>query len=279
MRRAFLVLIVAWGSLGQTSPPLPSYARLEANIPYDQHPQTMLDIVSPSGPAKERRPAVIAIHGGGWEQGSKEAFTEQVLPWVEKGFVAANVDYRLLGVALAPAAAVDVLKAVEWFRKNGKRWNVDTGRIVLMGRSAGGYLALIAGLGNKNSGIGSHHDMAAIVNFWGLTDMEDAITGPNPNPQALKWFPAEEQRGNLARRLSPMVYVRKDVPPVLTVHGSDDETVPYMHAVKLTKALRQAGADAEMISVPGGKHPVSDELMKPVYPQIWEFLRRRGILK
>ena len=148
-----------------------------------------------------------------------------------------------------------------------------------MGRSAGGYMALIVGLGNKNSGLGSHPNVAAIVNFWGLTDMEDAITGPNPNPLALKWFPAEEQRGDLARRLSPMVYVRKDVPPVLTVHGSEDETVPYMHAVKLTKALRGAGADAEMISVPGGKHPVSAEQMTTVYPQIWEFLKRRGILK
>jgi acetyl esterase/lipase len=279
MRRATLVLIVAWGSFGQTQPPLPSYARLEANIPYDQHPQTVLDIVMPSAPSKDRHPGVIAIHGGGWERGSKETFTEQVLPWVEKGFVAANVDYRLLETAPAPAAAIDVLKAAEWFRKNGKRWNVDSGRIVLMGRSAGGYLALIAGLGTKHSGLGSHANVAAIVNFWGLTDMEDAITGPTPNPLALKWFPAEEQRGDMARRLSPMVYARKDVPPVLTVHGADDETIPYIQGVKLTKALREAGADAEMISVPGGKHPVSAEQMEGVYPQIWEFLRRRGILK
>ena len=84
---------------------------------------------------------------------------------------------------------------------------------------------------------------------------------------------------DLARRLSPIGYVRKDVPPVLSVHGTADETVPYEHGVSLTKALRDAGADAEMISVSGGKHPLSMEEMNKVYPQVWDFLRRRGILK
>lgn len=270
--------MLSCGASGQT-PSLPAYAKLETNLSYSQYPQNVLDIVSPSAASKDRRPGVVAIHGGGWTKLSKEEFLDQVLPWVEKGFVAANIEYRLAQVAPAPAAAIDAVKAAEWFRKNSRRWNVDSDRIVVMGRSAGAYLALITGLGTKNAGLGSTVNVAAVVNFWGLTDMEDAITGPNPNPLALKWFPPDDQRGDLARRLSPMVYVRKDAPPVLSVHGNEDETVPYIHAVKLTKALRDAGADAEMISVPGGKHPVSESQMAAVYPQIWEFLRRRGILK
>jgi acetyl esterase/lipase len=278
MRRAALVLLLASGAFGQT-PPLPAYAKLEANLPYDQYPQAVLDIVTPAAASKERRPGVVAIHGGGWTRQSKEDLLEHTLPWVEKGFVVANIEYRLAGVALAPAAAVDAVKATEWFRKNSRRWNVDSGRIIVMGRSVGGYLALLTGLANKNAGLGSEPDVAAVVNFWGITDMEDAVTGPVPLPFAVKWMPGESQRGNLPMRLSPMAYVRKDVPPVLTIHGTEDEVIPYQHGVKLTRALRDAGADAEMISIPRGGHPVSAELLKPVYPQIWEFLQRRGILK
>jgi dipeptidyl aminopeptidase/acylaminoacyl peptidase len=105
------------------------------------------------------------------------------------------------------------------------------------------------------------------------------LAGPNKREFALKWIPNTPESADLARRLSPIGYVRKDVPPVLSIHGTADETVPYEHAVNLTKALRDAGADAEMISVPNGQHPLSKEQMTAAYPQVWEFLRRRGILK
>src|SRR4051812_41217973 len=122
MRLTALLLMVGGLVLGQTA--LPDYAKIEAKIPYDQYPETVLDVISPKLAGQEKRPGVVAIHGGGWVQGSKEAFLESVLPWVEKGFVLANIEYRLAGVAPAPAAATDALKAVEWFRKNAKRWNV-----------------------------------------------------------------------------------------------------------------------------------------------------------
>lgn len=278
MRLAALGLLFSLEAPGQT-PSLPDYASLEAGVAYDQYPQTVMDVVLPKTASRERRPGVVAIHGGGWVQGSKEAFLERVLPWVENGFVAANVEYRLAGVSPAPTAAIDVARATDFFRKNAKRWNVDPNRIVVTGGSAGGHLALITGLATKNAGLGSSPRVAAVVNFYGITDMEDIISGPNTRQFALKWLPAEDKRGDLARRLSPMTYVRKDVPPVLSIHGTADETVPYDHGVNLTKALRDAGADAEMISVSGGKHPLSMDHMNTVFPQVWEFLKRRGILK
>jgi len=252
---------------------------MEAGLSYDQHPQTVLDIITPKQPSREKRPAVIAIHGGGWMGGSKEAFLPRILPWVQQGFVVANVEYRLGGVAPAPAAAADAMKAAEWFRKNSKRWNVDNDRIVMTGGSAGAHLALLTGMAGKSAGIGSAPRMAAVVNLYGITDLEDLIAGPNQREFALKWLPDEAQRGDLAIRLSPVTYVRKDLPPILSIHGTADQTVPYEHGVNLTRRLRDAGADAEMISVSGGKHPLTNEQMEAVYPQVWEFLKRRGILK
>ena len=76
-----------------------------------------------------------------------------------------------------------------------------------------------------------------------------------------------------------MTYVRRDLPPILTVHGDADETVPYEHGTNLTKALRQAGANAEMISVPHGKHGFSKEQWAGILPQIFSFLQRHGIVQ
>ena len=110
-------------------------------------------------------------------------------------------------------------------------------------------------------------------------DVGDQLEGPNMRKYAVTWLPEQPGRMHLAHRLSPMTYVRKDLPPILTLHGDADETVPYEHGVKLTRALRDAGAKAEMLSVPQGKHGFPKEKLDELYPQIFDFLKRQGVLK
>jgi dipeptidyl aminopeptidase/acylaminoacyl peptidase len=54
--------------------------------------------------------------------------------------------------------------------------------------------------------------------------------------------------------VSPLTYIRRDVPPVLTIHGDADPTVPYTHATRLHAALQQAGATSELVTIPQGRH-------------------------
>jgi dipeptidyl aminopeptidase/acylaminoacyl peptidase len=121
--------------------------------------------------------------------------------------------------------------------------------------------------------------VAAVVNFYGITDVEDQLGGDNMRKYAVTWVAEGEGRMELARRVSPVSYTRKDVPAVLTIHGTADETVPYDHGVRITKMLRDAGADAEMISVSEGRHGFPKEKLDELYPQIFQFMTRRGILK
>jgi len=69
------------------------------------------------------------------------------------------------------------------------------------------------------------------------------------------------------------------LPPVLTIHGDKDPTVPYEHGAKITKALRDAGNDAEMITVPEGKHGFPPEKLAELQVQIFQFLTRHGVIK
>ena len=284
MRKLALLAFLAAGlAPAQTQspapPPLPSGVEVDANIPYDQHKETVLDVMWWKEPSSQKRPGVLVIHGGGWTGGTKEAMVERYcLPYLEKGFVVANVEYRLAKAATAPAAVSDVLKAAEWFRENAKKYNVDTKRIVVTGGSAGGHLALMVGMTPKSARLGPTTKVAAVINFYGITDVEDQLSGPNMRKYAVTWVPEQEGRLDLARRVSPMTYVRKDVPAILTIHGDADQTVPYEHGVALTRALRDAGADAEMMPIAQGKHGFPPEQLVQIHREIFTFLSRRGIL-
>src|SRR5262245_13368776 len=263
--------------VGAVPAQIPDWATIQPNIPYDQYKETVLDILQPTAASKGKRPGVIVIHGGGWTGGTKESQVQTIcLRYVEKGFVVANVEYRLAKAALAPAAVTDALKAAAWFRKHARQYNVDTRRIVVTGGSAGGHLALMVGMTPKSARLGPPAKVAAVVNFYGITDVGDQLEGPNLRKYAVTWLPEQAGRIDLARRVSPMTYVRKDLPPILTLHGDADQTVPYEHGVKLTKALVDIGARAELITVPGGRHGFPKEKLDELYPLIFEFLSRDG---
>jgi acetyl esterase/lipase len=284
VRSLLLFLWLAASSFAQApaAPALPDSVSMEANISYDQYKETVLDIMQPKAPAVGKRPGVIVIHGGGWTGGTKESQTIPFcLRYVEKGFVCANVEYRLAKAALAPAAVNDALKAAEWFFKNANKYNVDRDRIVVTGGSAGGHLALMAGMTPKSARLGPTSDIAAVINFYGITEVADQLEGPNMRKYAVTWLPPDKPGSmDLAVKLSPMTYVRKGVPPILTIHGDADETVPYEHGVRLTKALRDVGADAEMISIPQGKHGFPAAQLDVIYAKhIFPFLAKRGILR
>lgn len=261
--------------------PPPEGVSLEANISYSSHPQTVLDLYQPKGASPGKRPGVLVIHGGGWTGGKKENVFERLcLPFLEKGFVVANVEYRLAAVAPAPAAVNDVLAAAEWFRNNAARYGVDRNRIVVMGDSAGGHLALMVGLTTKKAQLGPTGKVAAVINWYGITDVQDQLEGQHMRQYAVTWVPPElPDRQDVARRVSPISWVRKDAPPVLTIHGDADPTVPYEHGVDITKELRNAGADAELIPIHQGGHGnFSPEEFAEIYRQIFNFLTLRKIL-
>ena len=260
-------------------PKLPDWVEMHANIPYSTYGATKLDIMIPKNAKPGLRPGVIVIHGGGWTGGTKES---QVVPiclrYLEKGFVVANVEYRLANDALAPAAIEDAMKAADWVFKNASKYKIDKKRIVVTGGSAGGHLALMVGMSPASANFGKPVKVRAVVNFYGITDVADQLSGPNMRTYATTWLPERPDRLAVARRASPMTYVRKNLPPILTLHGDSDQTVPYQHGVNLTKALNKAGAHAELITVLNGRHGFPPEKLDELYPMIFDFLKKNGVV-
>lgn len=278
-----LIVSAAIPCLAQTNRPpvpVPDTVTLEANIPYDQYEATILDVMSPKAATEKKRPGVIVFHGGGWIRSTKETTMNALcLPYLKQGFVVCNVEYRVAPQGIAPAAVVDALKAAKWFFDHAEKYNVDINRIVATGASAGGHLALMVGMTPESANLGVPVKVAAIVNGYGITDVADVLEGPHRQAWATQWLPEQEGRAELAKRVSPMTYVRKDLPPILTVQGTNDTTVPVEQGVKLTKALKDASVDAEMITVQNAGHGFSPQQWPGVNEQIFAFLRKRGILQ
>jgi acetyl esterase/lipase len=200
------------------------------------------------------------FHGGGYSvNAKKEASALSVMPYVQMGWNAVNVEYRPSGVALAPAAVEDARCALRWVVQNAKQYNVDTDRIVVTGQSAGGHLALMTGFVPESAGFDRSCPgqqplkVAAVVNWYGITDYTPLVDDPTRN-YAITWVGGQPNRKEIAARVSPSTYVRAGLPPTITIHGDADPTVPYEQATRQTDALKKAGVTAELVTIPGGRH-------------------------
>jgi acetyl esterase/lipase len=243
-----------------------------------------LDVYGPRGAAAAPNPTLIYIHGGGWVGGAKETSMLAFLPYLETGWSVVNVEYRLARVSLAPAAVEDCRCALRWVIRNAKQYNFDTNKIVVTGHSAGGHLALTTGILPASAGLdrqcpgNEELKVAAIVNWFGITDVVDLLDGANKQDYAVAWLGSMTNREEISRRMSPLTYVRAGLPPIITIHGDADPTVPYSHAVRLQAALTKAGVPNELVTIPGGKHGGFDhEQTLRAYSAIREFLAKHGL--
>ncbi|MFN8001030.1 MAG: alpha/beta hydrolase [Acidobacteriota bacterium] len=262
--------------------------RVVPNITYlvANNYEAKLDVYQPPNPGTAT-PTVVFIHGGGWVGGTKESAVLNILPYLEMGWAVVNVEYRLAKVSLAPAAVEDCRCALRWVMRNAKEYNFDVNKLVVTGHSAGGHLALTTGMLPAAAGLerqcyGTEElKVAAIVNWYGITDVNDLLDdSPNVKSYAVQWLGSLPNRAEVAKRVSPLQYVRKDLPPILTIHGDADPTVPYSHATRLHDALNKAGVTNQLLTIPGGKHGgfTKDEYLK-AYATIRAFLKKHGLAK
>ncbi len=242
-----------------------------------------LDVYAPRD-AKQPRATVIYIHGGGWIGGSKEAVALRLMPYLQMGLAVVNVEYRLARVALAPAAVKDCRCALRWVIRNADQYQFDTSRLVVTGGSAGGHLALMTGVLDPSAGLDDECPgkrklkVAAIVNYYGITDVVDLLDGPHRQRYAVAWLEGIENREAVARLVSPLTHVREGLPPILTIHGDADTLVPYVHATRLHERLDDSGVPNELVTIPGGGHgSFSPGHTLEIDRKIRAFLMKNGI--
>ena len=184
--------------------------RIVPNITYvtTNNWNATLDVYTPVAPGPH--PTILHIHGGGWTGGSKESVVLRLMPYLEMGFAVVNVTYRLARVIRGAGGGrrLPLRAALGDRARQGLRF--DTNRIVSMGYSAGGHLALTTGMLPASAGLDRQCPgpdplkVAAIVNWYGITDVVDLLDGANQRAYAVSWLGGRPDRNEVAKRVSPL---------------------------------------------------------------------------
>jgi acetyl esterase/lipase len=227
----------------------------------------LLDIVAPDPRPAGRLPALIWIHGGGWESGDKRGgYSDTFGPMLASaGFVFFSVNYRLSHEAIFPAQIHDVKAAIRWVRANADALGIDADRIGVWGHSAGGHLAALAGttgdlpeLEGDSGTPGVSSRVHAAMPLSPATDFRIIPQGwpyvePRRAMEKLVGGPLQE-RAELVELANPSAYVDSDTPPFQIVHGAADGVVPVEQAIALSEALTAARRDVSLEVLPGADH-------------------------
>jgi acetyl esterase/lipase len=236
-------------------------------------PAQRLDLYLPNDAAPPH-PVIVAIHGGGFVFGDKaDDQLNAPVEAVRHGYAVAAVNYRMADEALFPAAIEDVKAAIRFLRANAARFELDPARFAAWGNSAGGYLAVMAGVTGTSSafdapGLGNDADSSAVqavIDWFGPSDFsaidaqfqasgKGAPHGAAESPESrFLGAPLAKADAALLRRTNPLTYIRPGLPPFLIQHGADDDTVPVEQSILLATALKAVlPADAVHLDIIAG---------------------------
>lgn len=226
-----------------------------------------LDLYLPKEAGKPRA-GLIFIHGGAWIGGTRDMYKNYCVSYAKKGYAAATITYRLAGEAPFPACLEDVKCAVRWMRTHAAENGIDPERIALVGGSAGGHLALMAGYtcGNKEfEGSGGCPEcssgVCAVVDIYGVTDL---TSGPASAQSLIERVLAKKWPQDKAAfaNASPLFHVSKGDPPTLILHGTIDDTVLIAQSDALAAKLKECEVPYFYDRLEGWPHVM--DMAKPV---------------
>jgi acetyl esterase/lipase len=202
---------------------------------------------------------VLAIHGGSWVGGSKSEYGPQLARLAKAGYVVFAADYRLArpGAPSWPAALDDLRAAVRWIRVHADEYHVDPKRIIALGASAGGCLALLLGSFPATSDPGEvSSQVQAVVSFYAPSDLGALVASRNLSNEPALLFTGSNRAAPRAEldNASPINHVARGHVPTLLIHGTEDRWVSIEQSRKLDDALAHAGASHRLLVVPGARH-------------------------
>lgn len=264
----FLLSLAALSVTRAQQPRVPAGVKELHDLTYVEggHERHKLDLYLPEK-AEGPLPLIIWVHGGGWQNGSKDGCPPLRGGYVGQGYAVASINYRLSGHAVFPAQIEDCKTAIRWLRAHAKEYSLDPQRFGVWGSSAGGHLVALIGTSGdvKEFDVGANLDRSsrvqAVCDYYGPTDFAVFVTTPgyesyatDSSPEAKLIGGAVMKNKDKAAKVNPISYVTKDDPPFLIVHGDKDPTVPINQSQLLFESLKKTGVSAHFHTIHGAGH-------------------------
>jgi len=236
-----------------------------------------MDVFVPKRAIRRPTPAILWIHGGGWERGDKNGNSGAQL-LAAAGFVTASLFYRLSGDWPFPADIEDCKCAIRFLRANAQAYGIDPERIGVAGASAGGHLAELVATAGPDAGLegdggwpGISSRVQAASAYYGVSDFTVGAMQfqHHTGKVVLKLFRGtESEKPDLYRRASPIYFVSRDSPPLLLVHGEQDDLVPFDQSVRMAEAYRRLRLAVEFVGVKNAGHDFEQVGPSPISPPL-----------
>jgi len=219
----------------------------------DAGPAALLDFYHAD--SSGMRPCVIVIHGGSWSSGDSKQLQELNIYLANRGYHVASVNYHKAPEWQSPKPLEDVRKAISYLRAKAEQLRIDTSRLVILGRSAGAQIALLAAYQETEPGF------KGVISFYGPADMIWGYSKP-----ASRWVMDSrhvmenylggtyKQIPDRYRSASPIEYVSENSPPTLLIHGRNDVLVAYEHSTRLATKLENKGVPHYLLTLPWATH-------------------------
>ena len=224
-----------------------------------------LDLYMPAG--VKRPPLLVWVHGGAWREETKA----RVPPvFVERGIATASLDFRQSIEAPFPAQIHDIKAAIRYLRANAAQYGYRSERIAIGGASSGGHLAALAGVtngereleGNTGEYLDRSSSVQAIVDYSGPSNLVTLLEHRTPSGQRvhesavgrLLGGGTPDQTRARAESASPVNHVDRGDPPLLLLHGDQDQEIPIGQAQELEQAYAKLGLDVQLRVVRGAGH-------------------------
>ncbi|HKL75219.1 MAG TPA: alpha/beta hydrolase [Halanaerobiales bacterium] len=211
--------------------------------------ELQLDILYPEVKLTKSYPVVVYIHGGGFIRGDKDEIYDLkplVDEWHKNGWIVVSINYRLLyGDKIFPDNYRDVKDAIYWIINNKSKYNFDIDQICAVGHSAGGTLALLTGLNNNK--------VNCIVSMSGPTKLygKETFEFRKKIMSAINTNKFDE---DIMKKASPINYINENSPPIMLLHGTKDNFVPFNQSQLFYEKAQKLGADCKFISIEGSGH-------------------------
>lgn len=200
-------------------------------------------------------PCLIVVHGGSWRGGDSSQAPELNTYLAARGYVVAALNYRLLPEHPFPAARDDVVAAIEYLKANAAELGIDPQQLVLLGRSAGGQLALLVAYTANEPAI------RGVIAFYAPTDMvhgyehparKSVIDGISLVEMYLGGNPTSVPE--IYAAAAPVTHAGPGCPPTLLIHGGQDNLVAPIQSERLAERLAAAGCQHMYLNLPWATH-------------------------
>lgn len=211
-----------------------------------------------------KRPCVIVVHGGSWSSGDSQQLPDLNGVLSRKGYNVATINYRLAPKYQTPVPVEDVKAAMAYLTQRSEELHIDTNNFVLLGRSAGAQIALLAAY--------TLHDdrIKGVIDFYGPADMVWGYSIPsNPLIMDSRKVMSDYIGGTYDQvpqkyfNCSPVEFVSKTSCPTLLIHGMNDVLVSPEHCRKLIKKLQANGVKYYWLQLPWATHGFDYNLNGP----------------